>query len=184
MRRCLFCLVPSQAFREYKGQKCRSLTLMSNSLLVETSYPGGGFCGRRFCMAQKVVRWSFSSSKEWDVLKMKAVNKQIANFKKVTKLARFREPFPKVLEVVSKCWEGLGGQNLPPAEIPRKYFSICWATCRLCRGLWGYSYSIHHFCVDELFSEVRYIWVMPVPLMISHSLVNNRPRCIWPGSIL
>lgn len=56
---------------------------------------------------------------------MQAVSKQIANFKKVPKLARFRGPFPKVLEVVSKCWQGLVGQNLPPAEIPRKDFPIC-----------------------------------------------------------
>lgn len=60
---------------------------------------------------------------------MQALSKQTANFKKVPKLARFRGPFPKVLEVVSKCGQGLVGQNFPPAEIPRKDFPIC----RLCR---------------------------------------------------
>lgn len=81
------------------------------------------------------------------------MSKQIANFKKVPKLARFRGPFLKVLKVVNKFWKGLVGQNLPPVEIPRKDLPIC----RLCRELWGYSYNIHHFCLDELFSEVSYI---------------------------
>lgn len=138
----------------------------------------GVLCGSESC------KMKLFSSKEWGVLKIRAVSKQIANFKKVPKLARFRGPFLKVLKVVNKCWKGLVGQNLPPVEIPRKDLPIC----RLCRELWGYSYNIHHFCLDELFSEVSYIWVIPVPLMISHSLAkglpNNWPTCNLTGSIL